>query len=115
MRPEETPAAGADGIGERKVVTADEIRVGPIAITSYNNGKDAGIWFGNGADRSMIALFASGPMVGVGIYQQHPKGATNICLHVAPNGDGAIQFANAKGEVVNLSYEDVKRLLKENK
>ena len=63
-----------------------------------------------GADRPMVAIFDCSGQVGVGVYQKRPKGPTNICLYVDQEGNGSIQFANAKGEAEMLSFDDVKRL-----
>lgn len=100
---------GADP--SRNVVEADEVRVGPLVITKTPEG-GAGIWIGN-TRGPMIAVFRigkdGGDQTGVGIYAPGANGPCNVCLGVDNQGAGYIQFARGR-EVVNLTFDDVKKL-----
>lgn len=100
---------GAAGSSPRNVGVFDEIRVGPILITS--RGDEAGIWIGTGQDRAMIAIFSTPTQTGVGIYEKGIKGPCGICLYLDQEGAGCIQFADDDGRFVSLGLDDVKRLL----
>jgi hypothetical protein len=93
-----------------KTVRANAIHVGPLVITSLAGGKDAGIWIGDGKDRPMVAIFASGKMVGIGVYGDRGDGPCDICLCVDQKGTGYIQFSNAKGELQTFGFDEVKKL-----
>ncbi len=99
--------------GDRVVIVADEIRVGPLVISASNKGKDAGLWIGTGRDRDMVAIWSNEWGVGVGIYQKKPDGPTDVCLYVDGNGDGAIQFTDNDGKVYSLTLADVKKIAEE--
>lgn len=92
---------------ERKVIEADEIRVGPLVITKTPDG-GAGIWLGDEKKGPMIAVYQTANQTGVGVYCKGGKGLT--CFSVDENGDGMIQFAKADGEVAYLTFEQVKNL-----
>ncbi len=97
---------------QRKIIEADQINIGPIVITSFNNGKSAGIWIGDGHKHDMIAIFSTPDQVGVGVYAQSDKaqGPCDVCL-MTSHGAGAIQFSNASGETVVLDFDTVKQIL----
>lgn len=96
---------------ERKVIEADEVRVGPITIVR-TSGDTAGIWIGDGNKRTSIAIFNTPTQQGVGLYAKGFPGACNVCLIVDEDGAGAIQLAKGD-EVVYLTFDDVKRIAAE--
>lgn len=93
----------------RKVIEADEIRVGPILICTTPDG-GAGIWIDRGKDRDMIALFSTDAQTGVGIYAKGERGQTNVCLFVNERGEGAVQFAGPGGSSLSVSLSDLAAL-----
>lgn len=98
-------------VGERRVAEYDEIRVGPILITSYGK-ESAGIWIDRGPSKSMIAIFSVPGQVGIGVYGPDAiQGPCDVCLYVDEQGSGTIQFSNAKGELQSLGFDEVKKLL----
>jgi hypothetical protein len=100
---------GAEGAAERKIIEADEIRVGPLVIVRTGDG-GAGIWIGDGKRKACVAIFNVPGQEGVGLYAKGSPGPCNVCLGVDPtDGSGFIQFARGQ-EAVYLTFEMIKRL-----